>query len=84
MDRRNNMQMSGAASHAPNQKPELMLHEYLTNKVQGSRDHVPQNTPSMKLTSNNAMKVLPPIKAQSSSLERTIGNNNAAFSSNYS
>lgn len=51
----------------------MIMKEYLTGKGLGgtSRDLCPSNTPTVAAFTNGGMKVLPPIKASSNSLERT-------------
>ena len=49
------------------------MKEYLASKSYASsnRDLCPSNTPNNAALTNGGMKVLPPIKASSNSLERT-------------
>jgi hypothetical protein len=67
MERRNNH----ATVTSSSQKQEVLVHEYLANKVTNTRDLNPQNTPAIRMNATaHGMKVLPPIKAISNSVER--------------
>ena len=65
-------------SHS-SKKHDKVVKEYLSNKAIATSGHAPANTPSTKLVSGTTfaqgLKVLPPIKPASSSLERVSGGN---------